>query len=680
MNHHRKTVLFLLTLTISLLAFLLSHFFLQPQRSLAVSPLLAPAPTQPLGDYDYFGQLLSPQAAAELVQRKGLDPNNPVSYQRIGAVQITQQLIDQGEKIFLDRKIGDNFGFQRVFGFSAGLAKILPELTVAVLKQGGRPTNNLVIALQKDITLAGQTFPKGTKFPTGLNLERGALLPIGLKLPGEISCAICHVELTPQGNRLKGVPNGDLAIPFFIALAPNSAAGFARLTFNPLDPQYQGNGKTIIDSTGKLVQLPDPQKFEDAFDRAVLAVPFGHFESSPDSIDNTTQIPAIFTFKTGPYTAGGEFAVGPFAGLSAITNGVNSSEVNLLAAAQQSAATIGIDREVYLGTVLQNAADPRLRLPAGAPVKPSEWLRKVAPDALNAELADQVAVPGAGSYPNLKLSLFSYNGLVFSPNTRKPGDIARGPFLFANNAMSAWQNSLVPPANQTSENRIALQTGSVERGAQIFEQAQCLSCHKAPYFTDNITHPIAEIRTNPARAASRLAQNALLVPPKLYAFNTPVPIPSNAEVIDVPTAGIADTPTTLPKGLLPDGGYKTPSLLGLYLTPPYLHDGGAAVRQGTLQATPEGNFVVADATGLGLSGTLSRGIPAEAAGSLRALLDRSLRAQVIAANQANPALVLSNLDGTGHEFYVDAAAGYAPSQQTDLINFLLALDDNPGSF
>ena len=112
----------------------------------------------------------------------------------------------------------------------------------------------------------------------------------------------------------------------------------------------------------------------------------------------------------------------------------------------------------------------------------------------------------------------------------------------------------------------------------------------------------------------------------------------------------------------------------------YLHDGGVAVGAGSLQLLANGSFTVVDRSGLGLAGTLSQGKPADSASSLRALVDRRLRAQVIAANQANPSLVRSNLDGTGHTFYVDPPAGFPPAQQTDLINFLLALDDNPGSF
>lgn len=183
-----------------------------------------------------------------------------------------------------------------------------------------------------------------------------------------------------------------------------------------------------------------------------------------------------------------------------------------------------------------------------------------------------------------------------------------------------------------------------------------------------------------SRAQSRLKLNKLLVPPKLYTFNTPVPIPESAEVLDVPTQGISDSPTTLPKGVLPKGGYKTVSLRGLYLSAPYLHDGGAAVRAGSLRVDRNGRFTVIDKSGLGLTGTISQGIPADAASSLRALVDRDLRALVVKANKADASLVRSNLDGTGHDFYVDKSTGFNPNQQTDLINFLLALDDNPGNF
>ncbi|WP_414584064.1 hypothetical protein [Scytonema sp. PCC 10023] len=650
--------------------------------------LLQPAPTQLVGYYDYFGKLLTPEQAAQLVRTQGLDDSDPVSYQRVGAVEISQDLLEKGENIFFKRKIGDTFGLQGVFGFRAGLANLQEELQSAIATLGGQPTSNLSITLQKDIKIGSRTFPKGLVFNTGLDVQKGGTFPLGLNANangsnanGEITCALCHVTVTKTGELLKGVPNTDLAIPFLIALAPNSAAGFARLNFNPLDPKYQGNGKQIIDSTGQLVTLPDPQKFEEAFDDAVLDVPFGHFESTPDGINNTTKISNLFTFNSGPYTSSGEFAVGPFAGLSAQAASVFSSEVNLLAAAQLSSETLNIDPEVYLGTVLQNAADPALRLPEGQPVKPSEWLRQIAPDPIQAELEDQNPAPRTGSYPNLKPTLFTYNGLVFGPNILKnPNASPHQPFLFPENALAVFQNSLVPPANQSPENQQALLSGSVKRGAKVFEQANCTTCHIPPFFTDNKIHPIAQIKGNAARAQSRLALNKLLVPPKIYTFNTPVPVPPNSETLDVPTQGISDTPTTLPTGILPDGGYKTPSLRGLYLSASYLHDGGVAVRAESLQVAPDGSFSVVDSSGLGLTGTLSQGIPADSASSLRALVDSELRQQVVATNQANPALERNNLDGTGHDYYVDKTTGFSPKQQNDLINFLLALDDNPGSF
>ncbi len=671
---------------------LLSNSLMVNQPAFATFPrndfqLLQPAPTQPFGYYDYFGKLLSPKAAGKLVKQLGLNPGDPVSYQKVGAVQITQELIGKGEDIYFNRKIGDNFGLQAVFGFSQGIATILPEIKTAIAKLGGQPTKNLQLILQKDIVLGSHTFPAGTVLNAGLKVEKGGTFPLGF-LADEttgtigISCAVCHASVSNEGKRLGGVPNGELAIPFLIALSPNTAAGFARLNFNPLDPQYQGNGQTIVNSKGELVKLPDPEKLEKAFDDAVLDVPFGNFESSPDGIDDTTQIPSGFTFQNHPYTADGAFAVGPFNGLSVFNSAVHSSEINLLAASQLSEKTLGIDSEVYIGTFLQNATDTRLRLPDG--VKPSVWLQQKQQELgiSFAELEDQIPAPGAGDYPNLNPSLATFNGLFFSPNSEKSDDIASGKFFFAANAMSAFQNSLVPPANRTPENKQALKSGSVERGAKVFETANCATCHIPPFFTDNKTHPINEIGTNSARAQSRLALNNLLVEPKLYTFDTTVPVSANAEVLDVPTKGISQSSTTLPSGILPNGGYKTTTLRGLYFSAPYLHDGGVAVREGSLKVFRDGRFQVVDLNGLGLTGTLSQALPADPASSLRALLDRSLREKVVGANKLNPALSpeRSNLDGTGHEFYVDSQAGFNPQQQTDLINFLLALDDDPANF
>jgi hypothetical protein len=649
-------------------------------KAITTEDLLSPAPVQPKGYYDYFGKLMSPQQAYRFVEEKGLDPRFQKSYLRLGLIKITDDLLKRGEEIFMNRTIGDYFGRDRVIGFSAGFAPIVPDLFTAIAALNGKPTTNLKITLSQDITLGNTTVPKGAVVSTGLDVEAGASAPVGILPNASFSCAMCHaaVDMT-TGKRVNGVPNNDLNLGMLIATSPNDAAAFARISVNPLDPALQGSGKTIINSKGELVTLPDPVKLETLFDNILLSLPAGMFESSPDGIIDPTQIPSLYTFRSGPYESDGVFGVGPFAGLSAFNNAVHSSEINFMVAFQNSERLLGIDPEVYIGVALQNAVDPSVRLPSGVPVKPSEWLRSVAPVPEQAELEAQIAAPGAGQYPQLQPSLFTLNGLVFSPDTNS-NDMAAGPFLFAANAMAAWQNSLTPPPNRSPENKQALANGSVKRGARVFLDAGCASCHTPPYFTDNKIHSAQEIGTNPARAQSRLGLESILVPPLLYSFDTTVPVPANAEVLTVPTARFSPTPTSLPFGLSPAGGYKTTPLRGIAYSAPYLHDGGVAVRAGALSFNVDGGFTLVDPTGLGLPGTLSQTIPADAASSLRALIDRTLRGQVIAVNQMLPYLTFLNLDGTGHNFYVDPAAGFSYRQQADLVNFLMALDDNPGMF
>jgi hypothetical protein len=39
--------------------------------------------------------------------------------------------------------------------------------------------------------------------------------------------------------------------------------------------------------------------------------------------------------------------------------------------------------------------------------------------------------------------------------------------------------------------------------------------------------------------------------------------------------------------------------------------------------------------------------------------------------------VRSNIDGRGHEYWIDQAAGFTPEEQTAVIEFMLSLDDDP---
>lgn len=72
-----------------------------------------------------------------------------------------------------------------------------------------------------------------------------------------------------------------------------------------------------------------------------------------------------------------------------------------------------------------------------------------------------------------------------------------------------------------------------------------------------------------------------------------------------------------------------------------------------------------------------QGIQLNPGSSLQVLLDRQLRERAIAANRANPDLQKSNVDGSGHNYWVDAETGFTTQDRIYLIEFLLALDDDP---
>ncbi|WP_276752564.1 hypothetical protein [Chlorogloeopsis fritschii] len=118
-------------------------------------------------------------------------------------------------------------------------------------------------------------------------------------------------------------------------------------------------------------------------------------------------------------------------------------------------------------------------------------------------------------------------------------------------------------------------------------------------------------------------------------------------------------------------------MIGLYLSAPYLHDGGVTASSDAFKQDENGHFVVANPKQLGMAGTLMRGISPDAESSLRSLVDRNLREPMVAANKANSNLQRSNITGQGHPYWVDQQAGFTTQQQTDLIKFLLSIDDDP---
>ena len=99
-------------------------------------------------------------------------------------------------------------------------------------------------------------------------------------------------------------------------------------------------------------------------------------------------------------------------------------------------------------------------------------------------------------------------------------------------------------------------------------------------------------------------------------------------------------------------------MVGLYWSAPYFHDGGVAV----------GKHAESD---LGLPGTVGKNILPDATNSLKALVDRDLRARVVAANEASAGLGRMNVQGIGHNYWVDSQSGFSMEEQRDLILYLL---------
>ncbi|HKQ46517.1 MAG TPA: hypothetical protein VJZ71_00430 [Phycisphaerae bacterium] len=649
-----------------------------------ICSLLSPAPALPTSIYDHFGSQKSPDEARSLVTAAGLDPNLPESFARIGLIHISDKLISDGRDRFFNQLLGDPASIGQIFAetnqlFAITLDALVPvdpakdpdgilafrrQTLLTLLLRFRLAETNLKIRPDRDLRLGSRVFPAGSEVSTGMDIAAGETGPVGLQ-SGGVSCAACHASVDPASGRMvTGRANPDLNIGLFLALSTNTTSSFLRFNKNqidPFDPRFPLTGRRIIDSEGHPVRLPDPVAFEAAVDDVVLTIPPGGFDAAADATTAVSKIPDCFVFGEGGMGWDGGFQIGPFGGVAALSSAVHSFEINFLSPATISRLVADLDPEVYLGLVLQNAGDPALRLPND--VKPSEWLRQNYPSAERGVLLE---LPG---YPSP--SLFSLNGLVFSP----PDET----FMYSVLALSAFQQSLTVPPNTSPENQINLHSGAVLRGAEVFRAANCISCHTPPYFTNGSIIPYSEIKTSPKRAKGRRIYDGRLVEASVPSFDQPVPLPSNPNLIVLPPDPRASSNLLLPRGLdNPEGGYKVTGLLGTYFKAPYLHDGSVASTEGAIHVAADGSYLVVDRGGIGIPGTTKSGRAVHAGNSLRVLLDRDLRRILLENNASDPTLVTNGVEGTGHEFFVDPANGFNFQQQTDLIAFLLALDDNPG--
>jgi hypothetical protein len=662
-NHLRKLIIRRISIFlvfIAFMGFLAYKIDITIPGSPAVSNTFTPitqATAQEIGSYDVLGQVVSKDEAASLLKTES--GKNLLSAEN-GAIEVNNKLIKLGRKSFYTETFGNEFFLTDVTGILNGPMNI-GNLTKAILALKGKHTTNLQVEMDRDMQVGNKNFKKGDIINTGLDVPKGSLFPLGVvanindaKLRVGITCAACHARVDENTGRiLEGAPNNDLDTGTILALASNSASWFRQTGVHPLS--VRRGERFYINADGKKVHLPNVKELEAAVDEQLLSWAPGNFDSTGDNNNNPSQNPSSYTFNAYPYGWSGFSAIGSFHGLTTLNNNVHATNSDLTSGGDSSQELLGIDKETYLGVLLQNSANSKFRLPEGA--KPSEFFDKIDPTPGTPAMNEVVKMPG---FP--KGSPFVLDGLMANSPLFPVGAQLNG--------ISAFQNTLAPPPNQSTDSE------AVKRGAKIFTDAGCVTCHSGRYFTNHHVIPETEIKSQPSRAIALSKFPRIFVEPTTYPANTKVPLPKNPSVLKVPTDTASQSDYDLAFAIGNSGGYKVPSLIGLQVTAPYLHDGGVAVGAGALKVDENG-YEIVNPDQLGLAGTALKQIEPDPSASLLMLIDRNLRRQVIMANRANSNLQKSNADGSGHNYWVDKQAGYTIQDQNDLIEFMLSLDDNP---
>lgn len=609
------------------------------------SDLINPARLDTDVAYDLFGERISRSEAERL---SATDAGRKRLSLASGAVRVDADLRRIGREAFYAETFGNEWFMTDVMGLTHGALTPF-QVAKAVLSLRGRGTSNLRVELAETVSIDGRTYRKGTPIATGIDVPRGSYAPLGMKVVydrGRIrvgaTCALCHSTVDAgTGRVVEGAPNADLAVGLLLALATNSASYLGHVTVQNIEEFAGDAARTVTGRNGGQLPLPDPVLFERAVDDMLAAWAPGSFDSTPDVVNNPTQIPDSFTFNDHPYGWSGFAAVGPFRGLNVLNNNVHGLNADMTTLAQAAPALFGMDSEVYLGAILQNAANARFRFDPTGGRTPSTLLAEATP-----------APEGPGLIQSVRLPTFPQAAHIATHSLL--ASVPGYPVWHHVTAMSAFQNSLLPPQSSRLSETMAAS------GRAVFERAGCVQCHSGPAYTNNRILPVDEVGAQPSRARALMKQGAILAPSVLYPLDSPVPVPPGTPAVPVPVAAEQQDMLRLAFALDGKGGYKVKGLVGLAWTAPYLHDGGVAVGA---NADRE----------IGLPGTLYAGIAPHPANSLRALLDRDLRRRVVEANSNSPRARATNVSGQGHEHYVDAVAGFSPEDQSALIAFLLAI-------
>jgi hypothetical protein len=563
-------------------------------------------------------------------------------------------MIDAGRKEFYEGTFENEYFLTDVLGALDGPIN-LKTLTTAIADLKGRFTTDLVVKCDRDAKIGGRQFRKGQPLHTGLDVQAGAAEPLGMviRVPNGrpmvgIACAACHATLDSQtGKVIEGAPNADLQSGLLLALASNSAAMFRNSGTKPQRLRRTGRQYRQGDS---MARLPDPKQLEDAVDSDFLAWPPGSFDSTVDMNSNPSQIPSSFTFDAWPYGWSGFASVGWFHGLTTLNSNVHAVNSDATTGAASSQKLLGIDSDTFLGILLQNASAKKMRLPEGA--RPTDVFNRIDPTPGEPGMNSVFRMPG---FPNG--SIFITDGLIVGTRGHR--------FAEELNALSAFQDSLVPP-------HLELKKSLLQHGREVVTRAGCLNCHSGPTFTNHAVLPVADIDTEPSRAKALKAMPSAFVPPQTYTPDQTLPVPNGAPTLSVPEDITPEQTRKLAYAQDGAGGYKVPSLVGLAVTAPYLHDGGIAAGPAGVNKDDSGCYRVKDVSQLGWTGLMMQNIVPEARASLFGLLDREIRTAIVSGN-SEPGLKRSHVSGRGHQFWIDRQSGFSCTDQNSAVEFLLSI-------
>lgn len=586
---------------------------------------------------------------------------------------------------------------------------------------------------------------KFSKGPTGIGP-----VPFTNKFRVGLACAVCHHSLDvdwdgkpdlqslrmddpTEGSKYRpengwAIGNQDISLGWIFATTQNTVAGFQ--SSGPVGEATQQDAREWAKWTRQNYKT-NPNAVSVEVIRGLITSPRGYADDMPDGLLNPLQFPSLFTHLNWPFNYNGVILRGSdrnnnvwsaaldLSGLVALCSDRGGSLEKITSPKDRGLyseitareyAEIFVEnspivmhdptqREILIQDILGNSdgvpgllRNDCLVLVKGVPgVIPQDVLYH--PENIKHQrLRDACEFEPDGNNRGPMLGFLGVR-VKTPPEVRKQSrvDELEGKYgingdEFLTDAVSMMLDWVPVPTNNSTLLANARKQGLVEKGYGVFKANGCAGCHSGPIFSNNRIIPLKSIGTDPSLANATKMLQIFVSPP--YDPATGV----------ATSGGIVGFFTKLFSRYDYKPGYKVVTLRYLWGSAPYLHDGGVAVA-----LSPESNADREDLQSLlssadsdkiyGVSQILSiresnpkTYLRPDAALSLQALLLRSERARVIAANEeavhpvAGKAEKISmssmHVHGIGHEFWINDTVG--GDKITSLVTFLLALDDNPG--